>query len=221
VANSLIECFNKLVENTDLEIKLIETRSRYLEKTIYEIYIGKRDNYSRLLTISVFKGRPPLYKKWVELYAIAPRIKLRDSEYVYIDSVGENRFIECLSKHIGSGESIFIEYIYDHETMKALELSVPPHLTRLGYLLLKNGFTWLKDWYFPEGFREGAPKLQGEKPLNKDVFMRHLVDICESTRKYKDIINKYYNKYESRYTEIIDKTIARAHEILNDLCRDN
>ena len=105
--------------------------------------------------------------------------------------------------------------------MKALELSVPPHLTRLGYLLLKNGFTWLKDWYFPEGFREGAPKLQGEKSLNKDVFMRHLVDICESTRKYKDIINKYYNKYESRYTEIIDKTIARAHEILNDLCRDN
>ncbi|MGC9148530.1 MAG: DUF1122 family protein [Sulfolobales archaeon] len=90
------------------------------------------------LNIKIFSA--PLYRKWIELYAVVPRIKLKDSEYVYIDSVGEKRFIKCLSKYIGSGESIFIEYIYDHETMKALELSVPPHLTRLGYLLLKNGF---------------------------------------------------------------------------------
>jgi len=75
------------------------------------------------LNIKIFSA--PLYRKWIELYAVVPRIKLKDYEYVYIYSVGEKRFIE---------------YIYDHETMKALELSVPPHLTRLGYLLLKNGF---------------------------------------------------------------------------------
>jgi hypothetical protein len=28
-------------------------------------------------------------------------------------------------------------------------------------------FRWFKDWYFAEGWKEGGPKLQGEKPLNE------------------------------------------------------
>ncbi|MGC9149312.1 MAG: hypothetical protein ACP5GI_07745 [Sulfolobales archaeon] len=41
MTNSLVECFNKLVENTDLETRLIETRSRYLEKQFMRSILGK------------------------------------------------------------------------------------------------------------------------------------------------------------------------------------
>ena len=54
------------------------------------------------------------------------------------------------------------------ETEAGLRRRVPPSATPLGLALLKVGCRWFKDWYYPEGGREGGTKLQGTLPLDDE-----------------------------------------------------
>lgn len=67
-----------------------------------------------------------------------------------------------------AGGKLFVTYIRDNETREMLYKGFSPPDTPLGFSLLKAGFTWFKDWYYPEGGNEGSPKLQANKPLNKE-----------------------------------------------------
>jgi hypothetical protein len=51
---------------------------------------------------------------------------------------------------------------YDFEMYKIL-LYKEPEETWIGQMLLSHGFKNLKNWYIPEGYKEGFYKLQGEK----------------------------------------------------------
>lgn len=53
------------------------------------------------------------------------------------------------------------------ETNWELTIDVPPAATRLGELLWIAGARWYKVWYYPEGWREGHEKLQGNTPPNE------------------------------------------------------
>lgn len=66
---------------------------------------------------------------------------------------------------LGPGGSLMVAYDGD-ETERALRRRVPPAATPLGVVLLAAGCRWFKDWYFPEGGREGGTKLQGTLPLD-------------------------------------------------------
>ena len=70
-----------------------------------------------------------------------------------------------IARTLGPGGSIMVRYGRD-ETERALRRRVPPAATPLGIALLQAGCRWLKDWYFAEGGREGATKLQGELPCD-------------------------------------------------------
>jgi hypothetical protein len=49
---------------------------------------------------------------------------------------------------------------------RALRRRVPPAATPVGFALLEAGCRWFKDWYFAEGGREGATKLQATVPVD-------------------------------------------------------
>jgi len=151
------------------------------------------------------------------VFSITPRFKLGDREFDFAGSTLEKELVNCLSKNIAPGETLFFEYIYDFETWKALELGVPPHLTRLGYLLFSNGFTWFKDWYYAEGFMEGNPKLQVEKPLSEEVKTRHIRELCIETSNF--IVNAKRKQSDYSYHEIINKAYQRAEFIYESLCQ--
>jgi hypothetical protein len=68
---------------------------------------------------------------------------------------------------LGPGGSLMVAYGGD-ETERALRRRVPPAATPLGLALLRAGCRWFKDWYYPEGGREGGTKLQGTLPLDED-----------------------------------------------------
>ncbi len=53
------------------------------------------------------------------------------------------------------------------ETERALRRRVPAAATPLGLAMLTAGCRWFKDWYYPEGGREGGTKLQGTLPLDE------------------------------------------------------
>jgi hypothetical protein len=66
---------------------------------------------------------------------------------------------------VGPGGSVMVAYEGD-ETERALRKKVPPAATPVGLAMLRAGCRWFKDWYYPEGGREGGTKLQGTLPLD-------------------------------------------------------
>lgn len=62
-------------------------------------------------------------------------------------------------------------------TQRELSLGVPPLATPLGTLLYAAG-CWLniRDWYIPEGGREGPRKLQGNRPLDAAHLQRRAAE---------------------------------------------
>jgi len=210
------EAFESLSE---FELKIVRKGGRFPEEKTLEYLVGYSGFYSRLLVIKVFDGRPPFYRRWVEVFSVRPHIIFNSKVYTFIHSGEEKKLIECLSNYISPGERLFIEYVYDSETLKALEMGITPPLTRLGYILLENGFTWFKDWYFPEGFMEGGPKLQAEKPIDEKARMRHLTEICSTAREYVEKIKDF--TLGNPYLEIWMKSVQRAKNVLTTLCRNH
>lgn len=66
---------------------------------------------------------------------------------------------------LGPGGSLMVAYEGD-DTERALRRKVPPVATPVGLAMLKAGCRWFKDWYYPEGGREGGTKLQATVPLD-------------------------------------------------------
>jgi len=194
----------------------MELGGRFREEISVEYYIGYGNSWSRLLALKLFMGRPPFYRRWVEVFLVMPRIELRGRVIVFLGSDLERDFIDCLSQKVLPAEKLFIEYLYDAETAKALELGVPPHLTRLGFMLFENGFTWFKNLYYPEGFMEGGPKLQAEKPIGGEAKIKQLKELCSEALDFVETIEKYLE--ESNYRDILVKAYLRAKALLNGVC---
>ncbi|HWO71740.1 MAG TPA: DUF1122 family protein [Actinomycetota bacterium] len=93
-----------------------------------------------------FHGRGAL-RPWADLVVLDPAV------------------LPELAAALGPGGSLMVAYGAD-ETERALRRGVPPAATPLGLALLAAGCRWFKDWYFPEGGREGGTKLQGTLPLD-------------------------------------------------------
>ena len=70
-----------------------------------------------------------------------------------------------IAQELGPGASLMVAYEGD-DTERALRRRVPAAATPLGLAMLDAGCRWFKDWYYPEGGREGGTKLQGTLPLD-------------------------------------------------------
>ncbi len=127
-----------------------------------------REESSRLMSVKVFHGRKPHYLPWIELHMIDHEIVLNNgTTFYYFGSEVEKELLSTISRCVELPR-MFIDYMNDVETRTELYRGVPPVLSRLGFLLFNLGFTWFKDWYYPEGFKEGGVKLQAEKALTEE-----------------------------------------------------
>ncbi len=145
-------------------------RGRFPEESNVEVSICQGGCCGVLFHVKAFRGRPPYYRPWVEVHSVSPRGACGHS----MAGPVEDAVISLASMALGPGESLYFEYVWDPATVAELEAGVPPRLSRLGFKLLSHGFTWVKDWYYPEGFMEGAQRLQGEKPAGGEALERHL-----------------------------------------------
>ena len=167
---------------------------RFKEETNLNVFLKSDTQEKQLLDIKIYYGFKPYYRPWVEFSNITHILKLGKT-IEYFDSKFEDYLLELFSNYLQSGEKIYVEYNSDIETSFGLTYNVPPAITRLGYKLFNLGFTWFKDWYFPEGGYEGGQKLQGEKPLNEKLKNRHLKNIYDDVQVFLNEIEKY-NKDE-------------------------
>lgn len=210
-----VPCSEVFSDIVDFQVKFVVRRGKFPEEDNVEVY-AVSGSEKRLMIVKVFRGRPPYYRRWVEVFSIASEFSIDGRIFRFAGSVPEQRLIGCLSRLLGGGESIFIEYTYDTETRVALEVGVPPHLTRLGYILLLSGFTWFKDWYFPEGFMEGGPKLQAQKPVSEEAKTAQIADLCREAaigfRKLELIMG------DARLSSLASRAIERFNELVGRYC---
>ena len=183
-------------------------RGRFREEQNIELHYRAKQDEGHLLNAKVFAGRPPDYSPWVELFDIKEPLTIDANKKSYYDSLLEDRVLNLFAKALDPGSSLFIEYGSDNETQRQLQTGVPAALSRLGNKMLRLGFTWFKDWYFPEGYLEGNQKLQGEKPLDARARDRHYDAIRQEVLHFAERIG-----CKSTY-EHIDKALSRVHDTL-------
>lgn len=185
------------------------SRGRFAEEINVDLLVSHGDHQRFLLCAKVFYGRPPHYRPWVELFGICERMGLGTTVIPYVDSPVEELVLSHFSQALGPGDHIFVEYHNDPETAEALKYNVPPPLTRLGYKLFRLGFTWFKDWYFPEGLMEGGQKLQAEKPVHGEAMAGHI-------RAFQGVARLFIEEQADRgeIPPLMKKARDRAHELL-------
>ncbi len=75
---------------------------------------------------------------------------------------------EALGGALVPGAYVMLSCDGHPDSLRALSVDVPPPCTALGFLLWKAGARWYKVWYYPEGWREGNEKVQGNLPVGDE-----------------------------------------------------
>ena len=128
-------------------------------------------------SVKAFTGWGP-YRGWAEVHTVV-------RPELYAGPV-EDHVLGVLSGWLGPGEKLYVEYVWDPLTTWELDRGVPVQASRIGYKLLAHGFVWQKNWYYPEGFMEGAPKIEGEKPLSRRHMLGQLRSLLSELESYND-----------------------------------
>ena len=181
---------------------------RFREEQNIELYYRTQKTGGHLLNAKVFSGRPPEYSPWVELFGISEPLTIDAAEKSYFDSPFEDTALSVFAESLNPGSILYVEYYNDRETRKQLQKGVPVALSRLGNKMLRLGFTWFKDWYFPEGYFEGNQKLQGEKPLDASARERH----CNGIRQ--EVLHFSEGLRNNGTDEHIRKALSRVRDTL-------
>jgi hypothetical protein len=190
------------------------TRGRFTEESDFDIFLSNGQLEAHALYAKIFKGRKPWYRPWIELFGIETHIALNHKAVPYLNSALEDTVLTTVTSALDAGEHLFVDYHNDSETRTQLAAGLPAVLTRLGNKLYRLGFTWFKDWYFPEGYMEGEQKLQAEKPLDDDSRNRHLREIRSAVESFLDSSRSYarsdphYERIVRRAEELVDKRQA-------------
>lgn len=112
------------------------------------------------MVIATDDGKPVAHGLW---FTARPNSGLRAWADLVVSDLG---VLPEIAAALDPGSSLMVAYEGD-ETEKALRRRVPPAATPLGLAMLEAGLRWFKDWYYPEGGREGGTKLQGTLPLDQ------------------------------------------------------
>lgn len=180
------------------------SKGRFKEELGFKIFISKNDIISLqpVMDCKFFKGRNGI-KPWIEIY-FNDIVGMSDGTKVNLrDRSADDRLFFLISRLIPEGGSIMVSYLNHEDTMKELQAGVPPQATYIGFILLKCGCTWFKDWYYAEGWLEGDVKLQGTKPDNKKKMLSDLRRLADEL----DLFLKNDAKYvpEGLKPNVIDR----------------
>ncbi len=205
---------------TDLEDKKInsytisigkKTEGRFPEETNFKLYLKNREGKvteAPVLWGKYFRGRGKTYGPWFEI-DFKRKIGF-DSHSTELSNEELKKLFKRIIDLLPPGGRIMVVYAEHKETEDALQKNIPSPATPIGSLLFWAGCVWFKDWYFPEGGREGNVKLQGEKPINEDSKK-------EGLSKIKKELERFLEREKSRKSSIFAKSKKRAKEILKEV----
>ena len=124
---------------------------------------------------------------WVEVMEFRDVLTLPDGRSVEVAEGIERRIFAALAGLVPPGGHLMAEYESPARslTARALALGVPPVATPLGATLRSVGCgAAFRDWYIPEGGREGPRKLQGFRPVDADHERRRAAEMVEALKSF-------------------------------------
>jgi hypothetical protein len=131
------------------------------------------------VVVATDDGRPAAHGLW---FGGNPAAGLRPWTDLVVT---EPAVLPEVARALGEGASLMVGYQGD-DTERALRRRVPPAATALGLVMLRAGCRWFKDWYFPEGGREGGTKLQGTLPLDEQRRNQAEEELAAELRAFLD-----------------------------------
>lgn len=180
---------NKSLNGLSTYLKELK-RGRFFEERYFELYLkdeSGRISEKPIIAGLYFAGRGKWIKPWAEIryfYSVDFQKGKGKRKSVFLSKEGRDlTLFRLLANLIPPGGHLSVEY-QDDETAKALELGVPAAASPIGFLLWENGFRWFKNWYFPEGWKEGGTKLQGNKPLDEENRRKREEETAEQLQEF-------------------------------------
>lgn len=124
---------------------------------------------------------------WVEVTHFQGRVPVEGGE-VDIPPGIDQEIVRALTRLAPAGGHVMIEYDSPHRRMtaRALALRVPPVATPLGSMMFDAGCIAFRDWYIPEGGREGPRKLQGYIPVDEAHAERRGREMLADLERFLD-----------------------------------
>lgn len=197
----------------------------WVEQARFDLYL--EDSAGRLSLAPVFSGvysagRPSIYVVgWIDGICYDWGRFARWEETVDLTVGGLDGLLMAeLGRLIPAGGRMWLAYeAFAHEgrmhrdTRQALALGLPLIATPIGYLLYQAGcWCGLRDWYIPEGWREGPRKLQGNRPVDDAHARRRAAETVA-------VLRDFLARPPAGDAELMDAARMRAETVLEELRR--
>jgi hypothetical protein len=124
---------------------------------------------------------------WVEILEFQDFLRLDDGRNIAVPPGIEKRILEQLATAVPPGGHLMVEYDSPARSVTAAALAarVPPIATPLGYIMHLAGCgDAFRDWYTPEGGREGRRKLQGFRAVDEEHARRRGLEMLAELRTF-------------------------------------
>jgi hypothetical protein len=118
-----------------------------------------------------------------------------------------------VSELVPPGGHLMVEYDSPSQaaSAQALTRGLPAATSPIGFRMFQAGCRSYRDWYIPEGGREGPRKLQGFKPWNEEIAR-------EKTAALRGEIEAFVRDAEGAEGDAVQRrALERAREVLKGL----
>ena len=150
---------------------------------------------------------------WIELTRYNSKLDVAGESVDLTASPLELQLFQLLSDLTPAGGHLMVEYDSptQQQSAQALTRGYPSATSHIGYLMFQVGCRSYRDWYIPEGGREGPRKLQGFKPWNDEI-----------AREKTEALRKRLREFVAMGLDATDEStgpgaIAKARQVLNAL----
>ncbi len=202
----------------DVEVK----PRRFIEQKLFELYLQDGDGQR---SSPVFTGiysagrRSEGIKGWIDGDYLE-RLTFPGGGTVDLSESGlDIKVFEALGELIPEGGSLMVAYEMfwgksrvHMDTAQGLRFGFPPATTPLGYLFFWAGCISFKDWYWPEGGREGPQKLQGFKAPDRAYAERRAREMILE-------LKAFLGKVRGDYLVLEESAKERAKRLLEILAK--
>lgn len=159
---------------------------------------------------------------WVELTQFREVLSFGRRKLGLWETGLASQLFAALCGLVPAGGHIMAEY--DSPTHRATEriltLRYPPVCSPIGYLMFEQGVRSYRDWYISEGGREGPRKLQGFKPLNREIAKEKTAAmIAELRAALKGKGNPEHGEWGALARELGGRALKRLQPDLTETTR--
>lgn len=150
---------------------------------------------------------------WVELTRYNSALAFRGELFDLTEGDLDLDFIRMVSELVPPGGHLMVEYDSPSQAPSAQVMTrgLPAATSPIGFRMFQVGCRSYRDWYIPEGGREGPRKLQGFKPWNEEIRQ-------EKTAALRAELEAFVSEANGRDGDsVVRQALERAWEVLKGL----